>query len=97
MPVISSGSSMVWRRPDCLRRKLRFNSYDPERPIAVLAFRASRLHLTLPWRGRVGERSEPGWGEPQEKLTPPRRLRSLRSLDGDPPPPGEGDRVRGKG
>jgi hypothetical protein len=20
--------------------------------------------VTLPWRGRVGERSEPGWGEP---------------------------------
>src|SRR5207244_835410 len=48
--------------------------------------------FTLPWRGRVGERSEPGWGElcfPKCKLTPP-RLPSLRSAV-DPPPPGEGE------
>src|ERR1700740_3479421 len=45
---------------------------------------------TLPWRGRVGERSEPGWGDLTafHNFTPPRRLRSLRSLGVDPPPPG---------
>src|SRR5437588_618231 len=39
--------------------------------------------FTLPWRGRVGERSEPGWGDfllQVRKLTPP-RSRSLRSRE----------------
>src|SRR5205823_3077507 len=41
--------------------------------------------FTLPWRGRVGERSEPGWGE-KRKFTPTRR-----ASPGDLPPPGGGE------
>jgi FAD/FMN-containing dehydrogenase/Fe-S oxidoreductase len=45
--------------------------------------------VTLPWRGRVGERSEPGWGEPRGGQGSPHPAAS-RLLGGDPPPPGEG-------
>src|SRR5262245_49149914 len=61
---------------------------------------APRLGATLPWRGRVAERSEAGWGECQALwllyVSPhPARLRyaSLASA-GDPPPPGEGGSPR---
>jgi hypothetical protein len=60
------------------------------------------LGATLPWRGRVAERSEAGWGDSEASLAlnnslhpssspHPARLRcaSLASA-GDPPPPGEG-------
>jgi Fe-S oxidoreductase len=46
--------------------------------------------VTLPWRGRVGERSEPGWGDSSGKQSSPHPAAS-RSLGVDPPPPGEGD------
>jgi tRNA pseudouridine32 synthase/23S rRNA pseudouridine746 synthase len=45
--------------------------------------------FTSPWRGEVGERSEPGGGElPKDHPTP---LTALRAAS-DPPPPGEGER-----
>ncbi len=44
--------------------------------------------FTSPWRGEVGERSEPGGGElPKDHPTP---LTALRAAS-DPPPPGEGE------
>jgi FAD/FMN-containing dehydrogenase/Fe-S oxidoreductase len=46
--------------------------------------------FTLPWRGRVGERSEPGWGESRGDQGSPHPAAS-RMLGGDPPPPGEGE------
>src|SRR4051812_3385368 len=45
--------------------------------------------VALPWRGRVGERSEPGWGDSSGKQSSPHPAAS-RSLGVYPPPPGEG-------
>src|SRR5262245_45438968 len=58
------------------RRGRRQGRPRPGRPFLIPAFTITRAVLTLPWRGRVGERRsrEPGWGEAGEvHPTPPPR------------------------
>ena len=49
-----------------------------------------QLEETLPCRGRVSKRSEPGWGA-AKSATPPRLAFRYAQCDPDPPPAGEGE------
>src|SRR5947207_12551294 len=53
--------------------------------------RPPSLALRTPTRSVGYGAKRAGWGDQtRQQITPPRRLRSLRSLGVDPPPPGEG-------
>jgi len=83
---------MPWSRSGKWRIAAREHGSEEMRRASYL------LGATLPWRGRVAERSEAGWGElvhgeSADFAAPhPGSFVSLRCDElTDPPPPGEGD------